>query len=830
MIFLLISNRNISAQTDMSGLYFSSHEVVQDNRTSLNLSPGKPYKLNEGFSLEFDVKFRRGDGYYGYIFRIIGNGTDNIDFVSNLASHTSNFWLVYKDQILLSYKWDDLPSMEYDQWIKVKLDFNTHKETLILSFNDKIHEVAAPRTGLLKSFEIVFGASKLNTFYSTDVCPMSVRNIRLYTPGDKLFRQWLLGKHADGKVYDETVYAEATADNPVWLIDKYIQWQKLTQLHVDGILGITPDEDNERLFFVNDNTVCTLDLETLNTVNIQTQNGSAYRDILGRNIIYNKYTDELWSYDFHNPVSRFNFNTREWSEQQLPPVSSEYSHHNKFISPVDSSLVTLFGYGFYTYKGIVNSYDRHHSTWKQIDHSDQIPPRYYSSIGFTNDDKILVFGGYGSKSGRQELSPRSFYDLYLFNPEDHTFTHIWTLDNQPQPFIPSETMVVDEKERKFYTLIYSNGPYESQMQLAEFSLDKPEFRLVGNTIPFKFRDTETWVYLYLNKRKSDLIAIVNHKDDVSVYSIAFPPLTKKDILQDVPSGNRFITALIAVSTLTALFLLLLILYKKTKSRDALINQTKTVESISLSPLPVLERKQVSAIYLLGGFQIYNKEGRNITALFSPTLKQLFLFILLHSVNQKGVSSAKLDKALWYDKTGDSARNNRNVNISKLRSLLEETGGIAVENKSSMWWIHMNGDIYCDYMEIMNLICKSRAQILTGQQITTLLMLLQGGELLPNIHTEWIETYKTAFTKQVNDALTILLNQTSSYENDTIRFHISDYLLSVDNLNEEALSVKCSLLIKAGKQSLAKIAYDSFVKNYEQQLGIPYPVSFNDISQ
>ena len=96
---------------------------------------------------------------------------------------------------------------------------------------------------------------------------------------------------------------------------------------------------------------------------------------------------------------------------------------------------------------------------------------------------------------------------------------------------------------------------------------------------------------------------------------------------------------------------------------------------------------------MGGFQIYNGKGRDVTAAFSPTMKQLFLFIFLHTLkNEKGISSSKLDEALWYDKMGESARNNRNVNISKLRSALEEVHGLEVINENSYWKVKIDDTI------------------------------------------------------------------------------------------------------------------------------------------
>jgi len=42
------------------GLFFSSHEVTQEQRTSLNLTPNTPIRFKKKFSIEFEANFRRG--------------------------------------------------------------------------------------------------------------------------------------------------------------------------------------------------------------------------------------------------------------------------------------------------------------------------------------------------------------------------------------------------------------------------------------------------------------------------------------------------------------------------------------------------------------------------------------------------------------------------------------------------------------------------------------------------------------------------------------------------------------------------------------------------
>ena len=828
-LLMIFSTLVLSGQTEISGLFFSSHEVVQDKRTSLNITPRAPFRLSDGFSLEFDVNFRRDDGYYGYIFRMIANGNTNIDLVSNLAADESNIWLVYKDEILLSYKWADLPSVDFDQWVRVKVDFDIKNNRLTASFNERKDEVQSPGIDQLKNIRISFGMCHIPGFYTTDVCPMSIKNVSIYKAGDKPFREWSLGKHYKDKVYDNIARAEALATNPNWLIDKYIRWRKLKEITVPGLNGITPAANSKGIYFIDEKAAYLLNFKTLDIDTIFYAGGCPYKNELRHDIIYNRYMDEIWSYDLTNPVvSRFDLKAGRWSNNQPEMSLSDYSHHNKFISPKDSSLITILGYGHYRYKGIVNIYDRQGYKWNQIDRSEDITPRYLSSTGYLTDKKVLVFGGYGSKSGRQELSPRSYYDLYEFDLTDYSFTPVWVLPTPRAPFVPSETLVADPADDSFYSLLFNNGYYDSYLQLARFGISQPKMTIVGDSIPFKFRDSETWSYLFLNEDRSDLVAVVSHKDDIALYAIAYSPLTTDDILQDIPSKKLSAWAVTGGILLTLSCIVLFFIYIRYKQSGFHIRR-KTGEGLNLEPLPAVEQSQVSAIHLLGGFQVFSDKGEDVTSLFSPTLKQLFIFLLFNSSgDKKGITSAMLDEALWHDKAGNSARNNRNVNISKLRNILEVVGNMEVVNNNSFWQIKLAEAVCCDYLEVIDLLSVFKTDRVAEEKLYRLLGLLHMGDLLPDMHADWVIPYKSDFTKELIEAMSPLLNARESYPDANIRYHIAEYLLSIDSLNEEAILVKCSLLSMTGRKALAKVCFDSFAKDYKELVGIPYPLSFGEI--
>lgn len=827
---ILLYGLNVFCQDALlSGLYFSSHEVIQDKRTSLNITPNNPIKFPDGFALEMEANFRHGDGHYGYIFRIIGDGNTNIDLISNLASTSSNFWLVIKDKVLFSYKWDDVPNGDFDKWIKIRLDLDIHSSKLAVSFNGNKQEIDIRDIAGLKNFEIVFGACRNTSFLNTDVSPMSLKNIRMFDAKNNLIRNWKLSKHSESKVYDEIKQAEAVVENPIWSIDKHVKWKKIKVLELNQIQGIAKDEDNGRVFLIDNKAVYIFSTETSAIDTIPFAGGLPYLAI-GRQIIYNKFTNELWSYDFYkNEISKFSFITNKWSLNEATSREPQFWHHNKFISPIDSSLVTLFGYGFYTYKSIIERYNEKLKVWEQIDRLEQIQPRYLSGTGFLNNREMLVFGGYGSKTGRQELSPEFYYDLYLLNLKDYSFKKLWTLDTPSIPFVPCEALIPDQQNGIFYTLIYNRGSYSTFLRIAKFSINKNEYQLYNDSIPYNFLDTESWSTLLMDRKTSQLIAVTSHNSEVSLYSIAYPPLMTEDVYQRIPVRGRWYFWLFGSSIIGGLILVVFILFRK--KRIGINNEGlyKQVEHPNIIPIEPFLRKTISSIFFLGGFQIFNSKGQNITSSFSPTLKQLFLFIFLHTIkNGKGVISSKLDEVLWYDKSGESARNNRNVNLSKLRNILDEVEGVEVVNENSFWKIKMDVPAFCDYCAILNILSKSKSTNLSEVEIKELIALLSFGEFLPSIQNEWMDGFKSQFANETIDVLSSLFSETDVENNFSLRYHLAECILVYDPLNDEAFAMKCSVLYNIGKKSLAKNLYDSYCREYKKVLGIDYSTSFNDM--
>ena len=190
---------------------------------------------------------------------------------------------------------------------------------------------------------------------------------------------------------------------------------------------------------------------------------------------------------------------------------------------------------------------------------------------------------------------------------------------------------------------------------------------------------------------------------------------------------------------------------------------------------------------------------------------------------------KLDIILCEYKYEKSARNNRNVSIRKLRVLLEKVGDIQVVFENNFWKIIFGNEVFCDYVAAIQFIQDTSFDDFTKEAtLYRLLELLVFGPLLPNTQADWIDNFKSDYSDITLDLLHSLLQKKEFEDKEDIQLLIADTIFLHDIFNEEALRVKCSILYKKDKRSIAKSTYDNFCKQYKSLLGTDYKISFSTI--
>jgi len=80
---------------------------------------------------------------------------------------------------------------------------------------------------------------------------------------------------------------------------------------------------------------------------------------------------------------------------------------------------------------------------------------------------------------------------------------------------------------------------------------------------------------------------------------------------------------------------------------------------------------------------------------------------------------------------------------------------------------------------------------------------------------------------VLDVLLLIVENENLAENTNLLLQIADVILSLDNLNEDALKLKCISLVKLGRIKIAKDIFSSFCKEYKLVLNEDFECSFEN---
>ena len=832
LFFFFLIAVSLHAEDLNLGLYIKSNQYTGAQRTGLILNDRKPFQLSsKGVSLSFDLYIRKEPILFGFINRIITNTGENID----LLISPNNGEHVYVS-LLVNEKRYNIATIEHNRWIPVKISLLPENKQIELTFGSQKKSFEHSFSNV-HNFQVSFGACRIPKYKSPEAAPINIKNIRVYE-GNKLIRYWQLGKHQESFCLDSIRHIPAHADNPIWLINTHSKWEKVFSIKQKDEPQFDFDPIHGIFYFLSNQ-----DLQTLYTYNVVTRTERIIKDISGYpagdkndGLFYIPDTQELISFDLNNKtLSRYMPATNEWENKSVPEVDMQYYDHTQTYNPTDTSIITFGGYGHYIYKNDLFKIKPYTGKWEKIKIED-IDPRFFATSAVV-DNNLYISGGRGCKSGRQEMSPHNYYDLYKINLQTFKTEKLWNIEMPDTVNIfPGRNMIYNSSDNSFYVLIINPKPY-----LVKIRIDKPGLERVSDDINVDLKSDERinyTLYQFPEKQKIYALFCKQYKDSTSlfdIYSIHYPTLSYVDTLQEKSEPKIFYTLLgIAIVLASIAFIFFKRKNNSSETKAPIIKPETSLPSGSTDQEEV-KRKPIfnsthSCIRLLGKFQVKDKEGNDISGSFTPILKSLLLLILLHSQkDERGITNKKIDETLWGDKSEKSAQNNRNVSLSKLRSLLEKIGNVRIVQDNNFWKIESDNPAYCDYQMALQYIQEAtNSQHKEESFFYDLLELLFYGPLLPNTQFDWLDNFKSDYSCATIDLLNELLKKEEFLHNDKFRLQIAETIFSHDILNEEALQVKCTLLYNSGKKGIAKNTYDNFCKEYHTLLGVEYNIPFSQI--
>ena len=830
----------LPANAQSYGLGFYSHEVVQDKRTTLDLSLNNVTQ-KDNLEVSFDLSFIPNHPiYFGYIFRLIGDDKQNIDLVYDNQANTRHFKIIIGERLSkVSFNIDD--KLLFEHWNKLRLfiDYKNDKIT-VFSGRESFSE-SGVHLQQSKNYKLLFGANAYRQYQTTDLPPIKVRDVNVLQAGN-LLSNWPLNEW-EGNIANETVNQNnGTVTNPLWIKARHRNWQMEKEFTVPGDVSLAFDAANETVYIISQDSLVTF------MVNKTPQLKSvAYRS--GRQLLV-PGDQALFSngklfylYMDQKAIAIYDFINQRW-DKAFKNLATDNGHLNKFFSKADSSIYTIGGYGQLVYKDSVKRYNVNTGTWQKVNvKGDIFTPRYLAGLGATAaGDTAYVIGGYGSASGQQIVNPRNLYDMMRFTVKDKSFKKLFTINTTNEDFVFANSLVINEKARSYYGLIFPQHKFNSSLQLIHGSLDKADYHLVGDTIPYRFHDIHSFADLYYLPHSGKFLAVTlfreNEQTRIKIWSLLSPP---EPLTSKLFEGSNFnyLLWIIIICGIALSLAVYLVINKRNKKAKGSRRLPKPVDDLHEifhhdGPLDLVDEddhtkhNNKNTIFLFGDLQLFTPEGHEITKYFTPLLKELFLVIILYSIKlDRGVSSEKLNEILWFDKSEKSARNNRSVNIAKLKSLLDKMGACHLSKDTGYWKIEIDyNSILVDYHNYLNIV--SNKNKLNKQKILQLTHITQRGNFLSNIEYEWLDAFKSEVSNEIIDSYIQFANSVEIAEDPEFLIKLANDIFYFDPVNEEAMIIKCKALAHIGKHSLAKNTFENFNKEYKVIYGEAFNRDFNSI--
>ena len=299
-------------------------------------------------------------------------------------------------------------------------------------------------------------------------------------------------------------------------------------------------------------------------------------------------------------------------------------------------------------------------------------------------------------------------------------------------------------------------------------------------------------------------------------------LKTMSVNQEKPAGTSWaVIVLVAVTLLADLSVFVVLYIRRRRTRSAKKPEEPVV--ISARRYASTGEPAHSGLYLFGGFRVLASDGSDITARFSPILKELLLLLACHTP-KGGINWEQMRTTLWFDKDEKSALNNRSVSLFKLRALLREAGTFHIRNNQGRWTLEADPALV-DYYRFVEL---AKTGVLTRTRMEELLSIVEPGPLLSGFNELWADPLKAEVTDSI---LTVLIHFAHGLEirgHEELLLDVCGVISKFDSLNETALALRCKVYREKGNTILSRQVFTNFQKEYQAVYGEAFPREYSEI--
>ena len=833
---LYVSLILIPIAVNSQGIRFNSSESSIVERTSYNVFVHDQPKFSGNFSIEFDLSIIDSK-VFGYVLNIkdkdnpisyslayIDNTGGNGELKLNLDGVKKLLSVPIEKELIGSRK-----------WMKIVLNFNSTSKEITLKVNDKIFSSIENEFNNTIVPEIHFGKHGS----VIDVPLMAIKD--LIITNKKQSTLFNFNESNGNDVYDSNGDLFGTVDHPNWLITESYNWKLISSKSFNKVTSVTFDENNNRFIYQNTDTLSFYDhtnnkrsfYSFKNKLTLPMRLGTSFLDPNENKLYVYELSDVL---DGKSTIASIDLKTPEyWTKNSSLKLSQQRHHHNGFFDPRSNKYLIFGGYGNQRFTNAFNSYDIKNDNWEPVTFTgDIISPRFFAGMTHIGDQNLLLFGGQGNETGEQSIGKTYYYDCYKINLKTNNIQKLWDVKQENTKMVSARNMVLSKDSTSFYTIGYSEYNPSTFLQLYNYSIKDGSHKIFGDSIPMISEKIRTNANLYLNNSTNQFFCVTQEFEEdgsnkINIYSLNDQPVSKDNIyIIEKKSSSNIVFTLIILLFMSGVLYYLKYLNKKRKKKK---NEFKAQVQNILKPQKgnTIEIKS-NATFLFGSFRVIDKNKKDISYLFSPKIRQLFL-LLLFSSKQKGVSgltSERIHSTLWPDSTPQKAKNLKNVIISQLRNILKDLDGLELIYSRSRFFMEIEDEFYCDYFNFSAQLESLRDDLLDYNSLNELTNLISPGKFLLSINDECFDKIKKNFEYEILKIIPNQLKRMYTNKDYSPIIPLTEILFNIDSLNETAFYYRIHTLHDMDLTLKAKKQFNDYIIRYNKIMGDNFPGTYKDV--
>ena len=826
------------------GLLFQANDKEIKERTSLQIfQEGEIPCFTKNFQLSFELSIRDFDTF-GYVFLLKEDqGKTKYSFTYTYLDGENSTFKFNTDGKENHYSLNLRNDALAYQWIPVSFAFDLQQDVLTIRIGDNEKKITS--LGLKDTFcpHLFFGRYD----YILDMPTFAIRNLKL--EGDRSHSYTFpLNENEGEEVHTSTGKVLGTVVNPVWLINGSYHWEKLFEYSFQTPSGITFEPDSQRLIIFSQDSLLTYNLLKRQPQKYSYSNKLPVKLQLATHFM-NTTDGKLYVYELNNlplgdaTVAALDLNNQERKQTGVAALPVQLHHHDGFWDETTGKYLVFGGFGNKRFNNTFLEYDIEADRWDTLSYSgDRIIPRYFSGMVVNkNRERIYVFGGMGNESGEQSVGRNYLHDLYLLDRKQQSVRRLWQ-NASDHRLVVARDMILTPDEKYIYALCYPEYLSDTYLQLYRLTVDDGTMKALGDSIPMRSEEIMTNANLYYNSLTHEYYCTTTEFDKkghtvIRTYVLSAPPVSLDEIRSYGSRSSleiRWLWIMAGIGVLLLVGGVLFVRKKRGKQRNVVPESSSVLMSppVGREPDKSVQGKETlakedfesslvrpNAVYLFGPFTVIDRNGRDITHLFCSRLRQVFIYILLHSTHN-GVLSASLNEVFWPDKPDDKVKNLKGVTINQIRKNLAELDGVELVHDKGYFRLVFT-DCYCDYFRFRTLKNAEEVENELG-------ILLMRGKFLDGMDAGMMDHFKQKVEEFLSSFLPLEIERLYQQHKYDAVIRFCNVLFRVDPVNELALAYGMHALNHTGSSQEAILQYSLFVREYRQMMNEEYSISYAEL--